>query len=106
MSGITSTPLRRDLLIAFTLPTLILGVMHGPEGQIQAIYAKHAGLSITVLAVAMLITRMFDAVTYPLIGYLSDPSYVSSGLRRNLPGSGTLISILCIWQTGQALIRE
>src|SRR3546814_18788148 len=97
MSGITATPLRRDLLIALTLPTLILGVMHGPEGQIQAIYAKHAGLSLTALAVAMLITRMFDAVTYPLIGYLSDRSYVRSGTRRNWTIAGTLLSMLGPW---------
>src|SRR3546814_7949789 len=66
--------------------------MHGPEGQIQAIYAKHAGLSLTALAVAMLITRMFDAVTYPLIGYLSDRSYVRSGTRRNWTIAGTHIN--------------
>ena len=32
--------LRRSVLVAFTLPTLVLGIMHGPEGQMQAIYAK------------------------------------------------------------------
>lgn len=97
MAGLTTTPLRRDLLIAFTLPTLILGVMHGPEGQMQAIYAKHAGLPLTALAVTMLLTRMFDAVTYPLIGYLSDQSYVRSGTRRNWTIAGTILSMVGTW---------
>ncbi len=92
-----SAPLRRDLLIAFTLPTLILGVMHGPEGQIQAIYAKHAGLSLAALAAAMLITKMFDAITYPLIGYLSDRSYARSGTRRSWTIAGTLLSMAGTW---------
>src|SRR3546814_1501961 len=45
----------------------------------------------------MLITRMFDAVTYPLIGYLSDRSYVRSGTRRNWTIAGTLLSMLGTW---------
>src|SRR3546814_19297692 len=45
----------------------------------------------------MLITRMFDAVTYPLIGYLSDRSYVRSGTRRNCTIAGTLLSMLGTW---------
>ncbi len=97
MSSPTTTPLRRDLLIAFTMPTLILGVMHGPEGQIQAIYAKHAGLSLSALAVTMLLTRMFDAITYPLIGYLSDRSYARSGTRRSWIIAGTVLSMIGTW---------
>ncbi|MGH8446595.1 MAG: MFS transporter, partial [Solimonas sp.] len=97
MSNGQATPLRRDLLIAFTLPTLVLGVMHGPEGQIQAVYAKHAGLSLTVLATAMLLTKMFDAITYPLIGYFSDRSHARSGTRRSWVIAGAVLSVIGIW---------
>lgn len=97
MSANPAAPLRRDLLLAFTLPTLVLGVMHGPEGQMQAIYAKHAGLSLTALAAAMLLTKMFDAITYPLIGYLSDRSYARSGTRRNWVIAGSLLSVIGTW---------
>ncbi len=97
MKTSTSGPLNRDLLIAFTMPTLILGVMHGPEGQIQAIYAKHAGISLTALAAAMLLTKMFDAVTYPLIGYLSDRSYAHTGTRRTWVIAGSMLSVIGIW---------
>ena len=85
------------MLVAFALPTLVLGVMHGPEGQIQAIYAKHAGLPLAALAAAMLLTRIFDAVTYPVIGYLSDRSYARTGTRRGWVITGTVVSALGIW---------
>jgi Na+/melibiose symporter-like transporter len=97
MSVSTVKPLRRDLLIAFTLPTLVLGAMHGPEGQIQAIYAKHAGLALSALAVAMMLTKIFDALTYPLIGTLSDRSQARSGTRRSWIIVGTIFSMSGVW---------
>lgn len=92
-----SQALRRDLLVAFALPTVILGVMHGPEGLIQGIYAKHAGLSLSALAVAMLLTKMFDALTYPMIGYLSDRTFARTGTRRIWLIAGSLISVIGVW---------
>ena len=93
----TRNALKRSLLTAFTLPTLVLGVMHGPEGQIQAIYAKHAGISLTALAAAMLLSKIFDAITYPLIGTLSDRSYARHGTRKGWIIAGTVVSVLGIW---------
>jgi GPH family glycoside/pentoside/hexuronide:cation symporter len=92
-----SKPLRRDLLIAFALPTAILGVMHGPEGLIQGVYAKHAGISLGALAVALLLTKLFDGVTYPLIGYLSDRTYARTGSRANWLIAGTALSVVGVW---------
>lgn len=93
----SAQPLRRGLLTAFTLPTLILGVMHGPEGLIQGVYAKHAGISLGALAAAMLLTKMFDALTYPLIGYFSDRTYARTGTRRSWSIAGTVVSVVGIW---------
>ncbi|HEY1076367.1 MAG TPA: MFS transporter [Fontimonas sp.] len=90
-------PLRRSVLLAFVLPSVVLGIMHGPEGQIQAVYAKHAGLSLSALAMAILFTRLFDGITYPLIGYLSDRSYARSGTRRNWVLAGGALSVVGIW---------
>jgi Na+/melibiose symporter-like transporter len=71
--------------------------MHGPEGQIQAIYAKHAGISLTALAAAMLLTKLFDAVTYPLIGALSDRSHARTGTRRTWVVAGSTLSVIGVW---------
>ncbi|MGH8506959.1 MAG: MFS transporter [Stenotrophobium sp.] len=90
--------LPRSVLAAFTLPTLILGIMHGPEGLVQTIYAKHAGIALTALAAATLLSKMLDAVTYPLIGHLSDRSYARRGTRKNWVIVGTIVSVLGIWK--------
>lgn len=97
MTTAAEAPLKRSLLIAFALPTLVLGIMHGPEGQIQAIYGKHAHLDLTLLAAAMLLTKIFDAVTYPLIGTLSDRSFARTGTRRSWVLGGMLVSVLGMW---------
>lgn len=89
--------LPRRILIAFTLPTIVLGIMHGPEGVIQGVYAKHAGLALGGLAVALLITKMFDAVTYPLIGSLSDRTFARTGSRRRWILGGTVVSVVGMW---------
>ncbi|HVT35317.1 MAG TPA: MFS transporter [Nevskiaceae bacterium] len=94
----TETALRRSVLTAFTLPTLVLGIMHGPEGQVQSVYAKHAGVALTALAAAMLFSKMFDAITYPLIGLLSDRSYARSGTRKGWVIGGAAVSLLGIWK--------
>jgi len=85
------------MLMAFALPTVILGIMHGPEGLIQGVYAKHAGISLSALAVAMLLTKVFDAVTYPLIGYLSDRTFARTGSRRLWFIAGTVLSVIGVW---------
>ncbi|WP_159500037.1 MFS transporter [Microbacterium sp. 18062] len=90
-------PLKHGLLISFTLPTIVLGVMHGPEGLIQGVYAEHAGISLGSLALALLLTKVFDAVTYPLIGSLSDRTYARTGSRRSWLIAGTALSVVGIW---------
>lgn len=97
MSAGTPEKLRRSVLLAFVLPTLVLGIMHGPEGQIPSIYAKHAGISLTALAAAVLLTKIFDGITYPLIGTLSDRTYARTGSRRSWIIWGTLISMIGVW---------
>lgn len=92
-----STDLKRRTLMAFVLPTLAIGFMHGPEGQVLGIYAKYGGVALTALAGASLLTRLFDAITYPLIGYLSDRSFARSGTRRYWIMSGAILSTFGIW---------
>lgn len=48
-------------IFLFILPALAMGFMHGPEQQMQGIYAKYAGLTLAALAGATLLTRAFDA---------------------------------------------
>lgn len=89
--------LPRSMLFAFSLPAVMQGFTHAPEAIVQGIYAKYLGLPLTALATALLVTRMFDAITYPLIGYLSDRTYKSSGSRKPWIIAGTIVTMLGLW---------
>ena len=97
MAAGSEPPLTRGLLFAFALPSLMMGFMHAPETQIQGIYAKHAGLSLAALAGAMLLTRMFDAITFPLIGHWSDLSFRKTGSRKPWMIAGTALTVIGLW---------
>lgn len=89
--------LSRSLLFAFALPAIMLGFTHAPEASVQGIYAKHAGLSLSAIASAMLLSRIFDAVTYPLIGQLSDYTYRKTGSRKPWIAAGTVTTVIGLW---------
>lgn len=85
------------MLLAFALPAVMLGFMHAPEAQVQGIYAKYGGLPLTALAGALLLTRMFDAITYPLIGHWSDATFRRSGSRKAWIVAGTAVTVAGLW---------
>jgi GPH family glycoside/pentoside/hexuronide:cation symporter len=90
-------PLARAMLFAFAMPGLMIGFTHAPEFQVQGIYAKHAALSLAALAGAMLLTRMFDAITFPLIGHLSDLTARRSGSRKPWVLAGAVVTVIGSW---------
>lgn len=71
--------------IAYSLPHLGVWFLFAPLWQvIPGIYAKYFGLSLTAIASAMLIARLFDAVIDPIIGRLSDVYRHKTGTRKPL----------------------
>ena len=68
--------------------TLILGPVIAVLG---GIYAKYYGLSLTSIAVVVLVAKLFDAVTDPLIGYYSDRRRLKTGSRKPLIALGGLL---------------
>lgn len=94
----TGEGLRPLMMVSFALPSILQGFMHGPATNfIQGIYAKHVGLSLAAIGSAVLITRIFDAITDPAIGYLSDRSFARSGTRKPWIAIGTLITVTSLW---------
>ena len=65
-----------------------------PLAIIQGIYAKYYGLSLTTLAAIILIARIFDAVSDPIIGYCSDRYAIRSGTRKPFMLAGGLLFIV------------
>ena len=71
--------------VSYSLPTGITWFLGAPMIIIlPGMYAKYFGLTLTSIAMVLLISRLFDAVTDPVIGYLSDRYRKWSGTRKPL----------------------
>lgn len=90
--------LTRSLLLAFSLPAAVQGFTHTAAGQLlTGVYAKHFGLSLGALGTAVLLCKMFDAITDPLIGLWSDAHRRRGGWRRTWVVSGSLLAAAALW---------
>ena len=63
----------------------------------QGIYAKYFGLSLASIASVLLIARLFDAISDPMIGFLSDRFYARSGSRKQFVVCGGVLLILACY---------
>ncbi|MDB9724470.1 MFS transporter [bacterium] len=81
--------------LAFGAPNISLAFFVGPMGVIQGIYAKYYGVALTTLATVLLIGRIFDAATDPLIGHYSDRYRSRKGTRKPFILLGGLSLIPC-----------
>ena len=85
-------------LISFCLPTMALSILVAPATSVlPGVYAKYFGLSLTTVAFAVLIARLLDAITDPLIGYLSDRSIRRGGSRKAWVIFGGIASLAAGW---------
>ncbi|MEM6901786.1 MAG: MFS transporter [Pseudomonadota bacterium] len=91
--------LARTLLLAYAAPGLPLAALTLPVYiLLPAFYANAMGLGLAAVGTALLAARIWDAVSDPLIGYLSDKT--KTRLGRRLPwiiGSSPLV-LLGTWQ--------
>ena len=82
-------------MLAYGGPAVGMIFLAAPMGVIQGIYAKYFGIPLAVLAGVLLLSRLFDAVIDPLIGYLSDRYRVRTGTRKPFVLAGSLGLIVC-----------
>jgi len=70
-------------LMAFGAPAFITALMFGPSAAIlPTIYAKFYGFDLAVIGTVLIVSRLLDAFTDPLIGYLSDHTKTRFGPRK------------------------
>ena len=70
-------------LIAYALPAIPLAALSLPLYIIvPTFYAETLGLSLAAVGAALLVVRIVDAVTDPLIGWLADRWRPRFGRRR------------------------
>jgi glycoside/pentoside/hexuronide:cation symporter, GPH family len=61
---------------------------------VQGIYAKYYGLSLTAIAAVLLIGRLVDAVSDPVVGLMSDKMAQKHGTRKPFMAVGGILTIV------------
>lgn len=78
----------------YALPALIVYFMMGPLTVLQGVYAQYFGLSLSTIASVILISRLFDAVTDPIIGAISDLHVMRGGSRKGFVAIGGVLFVI------------
>lgn len=92
MNNKTSFP--ASLCVLYSLPVITTTWLLTPIAIVQGIYAKYYGISLTSMAALIFVTRLFDAVTDPLIGYYADCYYNRTGSHKPFILAGGLLFIV------------
>ena len=80
--------------LSYAAPYLAGNWLFAPMALLQGIYAKYYGLSLTNIALLILIIRFSDVFTDPLVGYCSDRYFQRKGSRKPFVFFGGLLLAL------------
>lgn len=81
--------------MAYALPKLSLYLLiTGPMTILPGMYAKYFGMSLAAIALARFIARIFDGITDPITGYLSDRFQQRYGTRKPMIAVGGLLVLV------------
>ena len=87
-----------SLLLAYAAPAFAQALIHGPAAAvIQLVYGKDFGVPIVGIATVLLVARIFDAVTDPIVGFLSDRLKTRWGHRKPWLIVGSGIAVVACW---------
>lgn len=78
----------------YVAPITMMAFLWGSMGILQGIYAKYFGVALSTIAMVLLISRLFDAFTDPLVGYWSDRYHSKAGSRKPFIVVGGLLFII------------
>ena len=76
-----------------TFASPVIGTMWliAPMGVVQGIYAKYYGISLSSIGIIILISRIFDAISDPIVGHVTDNYYKRTGSYKPLIAGGGLL---------------
>ncbi len=90
--------LSRKTCAAFAAPGFTENMMMAPVlGILPALYAEDFGLSLATVGMIFMLARIFDAVTDPLVGYLSDRTLSRFGARKPWIVAGQFLSMIAVF---------
>ncbi|MDB4309141.1 MFS transporter [Porticoccaceae bacterium] len=83
--------------ISYALPVVPVLALTMSINVLPGIYSQYHGLALAAISIVMLISGLFDAVTDPVIGYLSDRYHARSGSRRPFVVAGAILLVPSAW---------
>ena len=92
-SRLNQGKLKTVVILAYVAPQIGMHILLGAILVLSGIYAKYYGLSLSGIAGVMLAARMFDAISDPVIGYLSDYWRGRTGSRKPLILAGGILMV-------------
>lgn len=94
----SDAPLRRRTLAAYGLPSLPTTILTFPLFVLlPTFYAQDLGLGLGVVGAVLLGTRLWDAISDPLVGALSDRFNTPWGRRRPWILAGAPLAMVSAW---------
>lgn len=95
---VTPAPLGRVVLAAFAAPALPLAAMYFPVYVFLAeFYATAHGLPLAAIGIVFIVARVFDAVSDPVAGIVSDRWTTRWGRRRPWLALGAPVVMVSAW---------
>ena len=94
-----SAKLRRSTLVLFGLPDYAVYLAAVPMSlYLPFVYSRDLGLELTEIGLILMLARITDVVTDPLIGFLSDRTETRFGRRKPWLALGALVMMISAWQ--------
>lgn len=84
-------------LIAYSAPTIPIYFLMGPIYILQGMYVKYFGVSLSEMAMVVLVAKSFDAVSDLVIGVFSDWWVTRGGDRKILMLIGSALFVMSSW---------
>lgn len=88
------TKAKAPIYTAYSLPVIAVYFLLGSVAILQGVYVKYFGLELDDIAYAVLAARVFDAITDPVIGYMSDRYYDRYKSRKPFVVIGGLLFVV------------